>query len=724
MFARLLAVPALLALAPTASPAVQDVQLVPEGAVWRYLDNGSNQGTAWREPGFNDAGWKSGPAKLGYGDGDIVTEVSYGFFSFLKYITTYFRHEFVVDDPTELSTLRLRMQRDDGAVVFLNGVEVVRSNFLPLIDINSGTWALESINGSDETFWHEWTVPSSLLVPGENTLAVEIHQVGPTSSDIGMDLELYAETGSSLTRGPYLQRGNWESMRMRWRTSSSTIGRVVVTDASGAPVGTFDEGAATTEHAVDAIGLEPDTEYRYTVGFGSTVLSGPHTFRTAPLPGTDRPVRVWIIGDSGTANANAAAVRDAYQGYAAGERTDVWLMLGDNAYDNGTDSEYQAAVFDMYPELLATTPVWPTRGNHELSASTYYGIFSLPMAAQAGGQPSGTEAYYSFDFGPVHFVCLDSFISPYLAGSAMLDWLTADLSSTTQPWIVAYFHHPPYSKGSHDSDLEPDLGLIRSVFVPVLEDFGVDLVFSGHSHAYERSYLIDGHYGFSWTFGPEHMKDPGDGSPSGDGAYAKAPIPHAGTVYTVAGNGGKTSGGSFDHDAMSYSVSELGSVVLDVDGPTLDLRFLDAEGNIDDHVRFEKHAIAGLAGSTTTLDVSSGGTQTLTLDATPSFAGQAYLLLGSATGTSPGTPVGDLTLPLAFDSYTNLTLGGPDFLPGAFGLLDGSGDATAAVTLPGGSSSSLIGTTLFHAFVTIDLGPACFGCPSFVSNPFPLTFLP
>ena len=99
------------------------------------------------------------------------------------------------------------------------------------------------------------------------------------------------------------------------------------------------------------------------------------------------------------------------------------------------------------------------------------------------GVPSGTEAYYSFDFANVHFVVLDSQESPRTPAGAMLGWLEADLASTTRHWIVAYWHHPPYSKGSHDSDDPADSGgrLIdmRQYALPILEDHGVDVVFSG-----------------------------------------------------------------------------------------------------------------------------------------------------------------------------------------------------------------------------------------------------
>jgi hypothetical protein len=161
--------------------------LVPAGALWRYLDDGSDQGTAWRAPTFNDAAWKLGPAQLGYGDGDETTVVSYGPTSTNKYITTYFRRSFLVFDTNAVTGLRARLLRDDGAVVYLNGVEVWRSN-MPTNAINYLTLAVTNVGGVDETN-HSYTndVSPSLLLAGTNVVAVEIHQSTNTSSDISFD---------------------------------------------------------------------------------------------------------------------------------------------------------------------------------------------------------------------------------------------------------------------------------------------------------------------------------------------------------------------------------------------------------------------------------------------------------------------------------------------------------------------------------------------------------
>jgi hypothetical protein len=302
-------------------------------------------------------------------------------------------------------------------------------------------------------------------------------------------------------------------------------------------------------------------------------------------------------------------VRNAYTSYTGNRDADIWLMLGDNAYTTGSDQEYQTAVFDMYESLLKKTVVWPTRGNHDFvfapPASDYYDIFTMPAAGEAGGLASGTEAYYSFDYGNIHFICLDSEGSDRSPGGAMLTWLGNDLANADQDWIIAYWHHPPYTHGSHNSDNPMDsegrMVQMRENALPILEAGGVDLVLCGHSHAYERSMLLDGHYGYSNTLHPEMIVDGGDGRPDGDGPYVKNSEhnpAHGGAVYTVAGSsGGQGGGGTLDHPVMVVSMLTYGSMVIDVDGLTLDARFLDNSGVVRDSFQIAKHTAVSVPAS-------------------------------------------------------------------------------------------------------------------------------
>ena len=414
---------------------------------------------------------------------------------------------------------------------------------------------------------------------------------------IGLALGVPAADAATVTRGPYLQMGSPSQVVVRWRTDVPTDSRVSYGICFGENCLTGIDGQAvqTTEHEVTLLGLSPNTRYYYAVGTTTQILSGNdanHFFVTSPAIGGPKPTRIWVLGDSGTANSSAAAVRDAYYNFTASRHTDLWLMLGDNAYSSGTDSEYQAAVFNMYPGMLRKSVLWPTLGNHDGSSANsgtqsgpYYNIFSLPKNGEAGGLRSGTEAYYSFDYGNIHFVVLDSFDSDRSPNGAMMTWLSQDLAATTQDWLIAFWHHPPYSKGSHDSDSESALTDMRRNALPILEDHGVDLVLSGHSHSYERSFLLDGHYGTSSTLTSGMILDDGDGRETGNGAYQKpslGPDPHRGAVYAVAGSSGKTSSGSLNHPVMVVSMSVLGSLVLDVDGNRLDATFLRSSGTVGD----------------------------------------------------------------------------------------------------------------------------------------------
>jgi hypothetical protein len=321
-----------------------------------------------------------------------------------------------------------------------------------------------------------------------------------------------------------------------------------------------------------------------------------HRFRANRSAGDWRPTRIWVLGDSGTANGDAAAVRDGYFAWSGGAIPDLWLMLGDNAYGSGTDAQYQAALFEMYPDVLRAASLWPVLGNHDALSSDsptltgpYFANFSLPRFGEAGGRPSGTEAWYSFDAGQIHFVALDSADSSLAPGSPMLSWLALELAGNRRPWTIVFFHHPPYTKGSHDSDDPADsegrMIAMRENVLPILEAHGVDLVLSGHSHGYERSYLLDGHYGFSGSFEPSMRLDSGDGDPAGDGAYLKSHGPHGGTLYVVAGSSGSVAGTIEPHPAMAVGLSELGSLAIDVARGALDLRFITSAGMVADHVR-------------------------------------------------------------------------------------------------------------------------------------------
>jgi hypothetical protein len=242
--------------------------------------------------------------------------------------------------------------------------------------------------------------------------------------------------------------------------------------------------------------------------------------------------------------------------------------------------------------VLKNTVAWPAPGNHDYlsvfgNSGPYYDAYVMPKNGESGGEPSGTEEYYSFDVGNVHLVSLNSELYALNASSSspQAEWLRRDLAASDAKWKIVYWHQPPYSKGSHDSDdlWEVPMRNMRAVFLPIVEAYGVDLVLTGHSHNYERSCLVNGHYGFSGSFVPSlHLVQ------WGTGAYPHSPYVKdsaRGTLYAVFGCGGKldTGDGSLNHPAMVVAQDTVaGSGIIDINGDTLRIRFLSMNGQVLD----------------------------------------------------------------------------------------------------------------------------------------------
>jgi len=366
--------------------------------------------------------------------------------------------------------------------VYANGTEVMRAN------VSQGTigytsTAYTGIGGNEEGLVFELLLPLGTFTSGTNTIAVEVHQDAATSSDLSFDLQLTAlDATPTLFNPPMLGSASPTSIVVKWTTDVPTDSRVRYGSTIGALTSAVFDATLVTDHEVTITGLLPSTTYHYAIGSSSTDLAGDdagHHFRTFPAPGSDAPLRIWAIGDAGTTTADQVRVRNAYTAYTATQKADLWLMLGDNAYWQGRDMEYQEGIFKIYGDQLRNTELWPAPGNHDYysganassGSGPYFNTFALPKLAQAGGVPSNTEAYYSFDYGKVHFICIDSDGSPPAVGGAMYNWLVNDLTyaQANSEWIIAYFHHPPYTKGTHNSDTEAQLIEMRTNFVPLLE---------------------------------------------------------------------------------------------------------------------------------------------------------------------------------------------------------------------------------------------------------------
>jgi PKD repeat protein len=421
---------------------------------------------------------------------------------------------------------------------------------------------------------------------------------------------------NNLLRGPYLQMANENSITIRWRTLDSTNSKVKY----GLSPNNLNDSvliqSIRKEHIVQITGLSHSTKYFYSIGSSDSTWQGnaSNYFITHPPVGSENKYRFWVAGDCGTGFQLQKNVRDQFEIYRANNDVHGFLLLGDNAYNNGLDQEFQTGFFDIYKEQLKHINLWPVPGNHDYWATTnytqgflgtpYFKIFTTPQNGEAGGVPSNNPAYYSYNYGNVHFVSIDSYGQEsvnakklYDTTSAQVVWLKNDLANNTQRWTVLYWHHPPYTKGSHNSDTEGDLVAIRENVLRIIERYKVDLVLNGHSHNYERSFLINGHYGNELSYNPATHNISGstaiyDGTPNSC-PYIKNGPDAKGTIYLVAGNAGKvtfTSPG-YPHNAMAFSETvHGGSLMLEVEGNRFDCKFIGDDGVIRDKFTIMKDA--------------------------------------------------------------------------------------------------------------------------------------
>lgn len=258
--------------------------------------------------------------------------------------------------------------------------------------------------------------------------------------------------------------------------------------------GLDDGSGAATQYVtwtVELTGLQPATPYVFRAGtwsdfdataktFTTPELSDVGHFRTAPTKGTRAPFTVVLAGDSrgGITGIKANADRLSQIDSA------FWIFNGD--FTNfGLQSEWDDWLSVMQP-ILRHRPLMPVQGNHEVFADMYYAQFALPIMA---GLPSAYHEHgWSMNYANVHFVGLDSNTDSTVQDQ--VPWLGADLQSAHEDpsidWIIVMMHHPAYSACSNHGSTDR----VQQFWVPLFEKWGVDMVFAGHDHDYERTYPI------------------------------------------------------------------------------------------------------------------------------------------------------------------------------------------------------------------------------------------
>jgi len=486
--------------------------IIPQGADWKYLDDGSNQDTAWKELGYIDTSWIIGPAELGYGDGDEATVLSFGPDTNNKYMTYYFRHKFTVIDSLITPYLSLDLQRDDGAVVYLNGTEVVRSN-MPEGSIDYLTRASSGVWGSAEDVMYNYLIPSDHLIADTNLLAVEIHQRSGSSSDISFNLELATtdEEPQIVRKAPYLiYAGIDTAMQILWQLNDTAT----CTLEWGADTG-YSLGSAQTinygsdhQHSYVIASLANNTKYYYQVIIQNDTFPG--HFQTAPADDATQ-LTFLAYGDtrSNPDDHDSVASQILMNYINDPDAQSIITLSGDLINDGNTETDWDDQFFDPQyqniQQMLRTIPMVACRGNHEGNGQLFLKYFPYPYDS------SGTF-YWSFDYGPVHFCVLDQYTS-YSVGSTQYQWLVNDLSTSTKKWKVLVFHAPGWSAGGHSNSTS-----VQNIIQPLCVQYGVQLVLAGHNHYYARASVNQ----------VEHITTGGGGAP------LRTPDPGYPNIITVS----------------------------------------------------------------------------------------------------------------------------------------------------------------------------------------------
>jgi hypothetical protein len=301
---------------------------VARGQTWKYLDTGVSQGSGWRPILFDDSGWSNGRGQFGYGGGDETTVVSFGPDANLKYPTTYFRKSFTVDNPANVIQLDLSLLRDDGAVIYLNGTEVWRSN-MPAGTITYTTPAASAIGAADENIWLGLSISPALLVAGNNVIAAEVHQHNGTSSDVSFDFVMTARMAAAIAPPSAFKAIAIAHNQVNLKWVDTTVGEEgfkIERSADGvsySQIGTALPGATTyTDNTVLA-----NKQYWYRArsynASGDSRASSVSTVTTPVDPSTIMPAP-WSKGDIGAVAAAGNATHNAGTFAVSGSGADIF----------------------------------------------------------------------------------------------------------------------------------------------------------------------------------------------------------------------------------------------------------------------------------------------------------------------------------------------------------------------------------------------------------------
>ena len=492
---------------------------------------------------------------------------------------------------------------------------------------------------------------------------------------------LQSIAAATLVRQPYVQDVRTDRAAILWTTLESGEGAVECSGGPGTavraaarmrefPSSVTEMGFAYYQYQADLSGLSAGVRYRCSLTLDGQPLAPLEDAELAFRTAARGPFTFLALGDSGTGSLEQRQIAKRM----SEESPSLVLHTGDIVYPGGGYAEQQAFYFDVYWKIMLQTPFFPSPGNHDYdtrNAEPYLAAHSVPSEKVPAG---GRGRYYSYDWGNVHFVSLDSNLSLAVAASGqgeMLEWLDRDLRESRSFWRVVYLHHAPFSGGPKETDAVGKL--VRDYVAPILDRYDVPLMLNGHEHSYQRTFPIRAGV----------TRDTGEG-----------------VVYVTTGGGGAPLYNVILRPQVAVAESAHHFLRAEVDGPRMTVRAIRADGREID--RFTLAPPPRLAGdplvnaASFTPEVASGGLV--------SILGR-NLAAEELTPTGNGSPLpislGGVTVELNGRPLSLLYVSGPQI--NALVPFDVHGPAALRVTARNGTVDAPV--------VVRDVAPAIFSVP-------------
>ena len=502
-----------------------DLIILTRDAQWKYDDGGNDLGSVFAAIDYDDSAWQTGKAPLGFGDDysetdpslPIGTVVGFGGDDANKNMTTYFRTVVEVGDLTGYAALECYIHVDDGAVVYVNGKEVLRKGIDEGIEVKYDTTS--KFKPKEEIL----NLPMDIFQTGSNVIAVQVHQDGGDSSDLWFEMGMTAlaqlrqpEAAAVVIPDPNAPLGSVSKVTVTftgntastkgftWYTTLASAGSDLQIVKKTADTADFSNaacfsGAYTLStnspmelvHKAEAAGLLPGTEYFYRVGDAALNLwSEPGVFATVKADGAFTFVN---LADSQAKAEDEAILSAQTFEKAMNVISDAaFLSINGDIVDTGMNESQWDWLLGHSQKTLMNTTIVPVAGNHDEDKNSFYEHFNLTPAP---GSATETGVYYSFNVSNTHFVGLNTNEdSPEYADftPAQVQWMKDNIQNAKAlgyEWVIVFIHKGPYTTSNHaeDTDIMDPVKGVRTMIAPLFSELKVDLVLEGHDHIYARS---------------------------------------------------------------------------------------------------------------------------------------------------------------------------------------------------------------------------------------------